>query len=113
MKKTAKKMLKTGFGLGLLSISQAKKAAAYAKKELNLNEEESLRLARELVSSSEKVSKEMLKVVEKNLTTALVKTKLVKKKKLSRVRKVVKKKLSGLKAKKKKSVKKKASRKKK
>ena len=75
-------MVKTGYGLGLMSIAQAKKAATLAKKGLNLNDKESLNLAKELIATSAKTSKEILKIAEKNITTALLKSKLVKKKDL-------------------------------
>ena len=38
MKVTAQKALKTGFGLGLLTLSQGKKLAKQLQKELGLNE---------------------------------------------------------------------------
>ena len=88
--KHAKKVLKTGYGLGLLSLTQAKKFATQVKKELNLNDKESLVLARELVKTSEKASKDVLKAVDKHLSTAIVKSGVASKKEVKFAKKVVK-----------------------
>jgi polyhydroxyalkanoate synthesis regulator phasin len=102
MDESIKKMVKTGFGLGLLTLDQAKKVVSKARKELNLNDAESRKLAKELVSSSEKAAKDVLKVAGKHFDTALVNTGLIKKRELARVKKVVKRrvknKLSGKKS---------------
>ena len=100
MKKTTKKMVKTGYGLGLIGIAKAKKVAALAKKELKLNDKESLKLAREVITKSAENSKGMLKMAEKRITTALLKSKLVKKRDLLKVKKVVKKGIKNLNSKK-------------
>ena len=85
-----KKAVKTGFGLGLLSLSEAKKITSKVKKEMKLSEKESLKLARELVASSERVSKDVLGKAQKHFTTALTKTGLANKKEIDRVTKMVK-----------------------
>lgn len=101
MKKTVAKMVKTGYGFGLLSLAKAKNIAAQAKKELNLNDEESLRLAKELVASSEKVSRDILKIAEKSIAVALTRTGIVKKRDLLKVKKAVRKRIRKMKAKRK------------
>ncbi len=105
MEKTVKKLIKTGYGLGLLSLSQAKKVTTKMKKELNLSEKESLKLARELVANSEKLSKEVLKVAKRHFEGALRKSG-VSKSQLRVAKKVVKKKLKSVKSKVKTKVKK-------
>lgn len=99
MKDTVKKMVKTGYGLGLLSLAEAKKMAAVAKKELKLDDKESLQLARELVKTSSKVGKEAIDVVSKGVEGALVKSGLAKKSELKVVKKVVKGRVRKLKSK--------------
>jgi len=109
-----KKVVKTGYGLGLLSLSEAKKLASKVKKELHLNDEESLKLAHELMANSEKASKEVLGAAGRYFEAALIKSgaaskgelKTAKKFLQKRVKKVrdtmeskVKKKWSGLKRK--------------
>ncbi|MDP3734382.1 MAG: hypothetical protein Q8R37_04065 [Nanoarchaeota archaeon] len=89
----AKKVIKTGYGLGLLSIHQGKKAAAQVKRDLHLSDEESMHLAKEFVASSSKASKEVLKVAEKNIMAAVLRTKLVRKRDLMKMRKAVRKKM--------------------
>jgi hypothetical protein len=91
MKDMVKKAVKTGFGLGILSLAEAKKVAGKVKKELKLNEKESLMLARELVASSEKVSKDVLGKAQGHFEAALVKTGLTNKKELTKIKKVIKK----------------------
>ena len=90
MKDTAKKVLKTGYGIGLLSLAQAKKAAANVKKELGLDQKESTKLAKELVASSRKASEEVLKTVGKHFEKAVVKSGLAKKGELRVVKNTLK-----------------------
>jgi len=94
MRKQLSKIVKTGYGLGLLSLGQAKKIAHQVKLDLHLDEKESLKLAHELVATSEKTAKEVLRTVDKHLSKALVKSRLVKKGHLNsakrRLRKTVK-----------------------
>ena len=74
MKKVVEKVLKTGYGLGLLSIGEAKRVVHTVKRDFklgDLDKEESMHLARELVRSSGKVSTEVLNVVSKRLEMAL------------------------------------------
>lgn len=73
MKRTVEKVLKTGYGLGLLSIAEAKRAVHTVKRDFNLDEDESRHLARELVKSSGKLSKEVLDLVGRRLKTAMSK----------------------------------------
>ena len=86
MREKLHQLVKAGYGLGLLSLNQAKKIAGQVKKDLRLNDEESMRLATELVNSSEKATKDVLKMVDRNLTKAIIRSKLVKKKDLFRVK---------------------------
>lgn len=96
MEETIKKAIKTGYGLGLLSVEQARKVAGNMKRELNLNDEESKRLAKELVKNSEQASKEVLKVADKYLEAAIVRTGVVRKTELTALKKVLKGRLSKL-----------------
>ena len=96
MEQTIKKALKTGYGLGLLSLDQARKVTGSVRKELHLNDEESRKLARELVNSSGKASREVLSVVDKYFESALVRTGLTSKKEVQKVKKVLKKRLQRL-----------------
>ena len=86
MREKLHQLVKAGYGLGLLSLNQAKKIAGQVKKDLRLNDEESMRLATDLVNSSEKATKDVLKMVDRNLTKAIIRSKLVKKKDLFRVK---------------------------
>lgn len=97
MEKTLKKMVKTGYGVGLLSLDQARKVAGKVKKELNLNEAESRRLAKELVATSGRASKDVLKAVDKHFSSALVKSGAVKKSELKTVKKMVGRNVQGVK----------------
>ena len=96
------------------ALSEAKKLASKVKKELHLNDEESLKLAHELMANSEKASKEVLGAAGRYFEAALIKSgaaskgelKTAKKFLQKRVKKVrdtmeskVKKKWSGLKRK--------------
>lgn len=71
---TIKKLVKTGYGLGLLSLAEAKKLVLIVKKELHLNDEESLKLAQKLVANSEKASKEVLGAASRHFESALIKS---------------------------------------
>ncbi len=90
MEQTIKKAIKTGYGLGLLSIEQAKKVAATARRELHLNDEESRKLARELVRNSRQASREVLKVADKYFEAAIVRTGIARKTELTALKKVLK-----------------------
>ncbi|MEK6950753.1 MAG: hypothetical protein AABX13_03450 [Nanoarchaeota archaeon] len=90
MEQTIKKAIKTGYGLGLLSVEQAKKVAGSVKRELHLNDEESRKLALELVKNSEQASKEVLKVADKYLEAAIVRTGVARKTELTALKKVLK-----------------------
>ncbi len=89
MEKTVKKALKTGYGLGLLTLAQAKEIAASAKKELGLDNEESVVLAKELVASSQKAAKDVLKTAKGHFEKAVVKSGLVTERELSAVEKKI------------------------
>ncbi len=82
MKQAAKKAIQTGYGIGLLSLGQAKKVASKIKKELNLDEKECIKLAQELVATSEKTSKDVLGIVSSNLEKAVLKSGLASKNEL-------------------------------
>jgi len=90
MEKTVKKMLKTGYGLGLLSLNEGRKVASSVKRELGLSEEESMRLAKELVRDSEMVSKEVMGTVQKYVEKALVRSKVVNRRELNHIKKKLK-----------------------
>ena len=77
MEQIVRKMVKTGYGLSLLTLSQAKKIAYQAKKELGLDEEECLKLARALVANSGNASKAVLKTAGKYAEGALLKSGVV------------------------------------
>lgn len=91
MEKIVKKALKTGYGLGLLTLAEGKRVAAKVKKDLGINEKESMRLARELVANSEKTAKVVLGTAQKQFEMALNKSGIVKKGELARVKKTIKK----------------------
>jgi hypothetical protein len=95
MEKIVKKALKTGYGLGLLTLAEGKKVAAKVKKDLGISEAESLRLARELVATSEKAAKEIMGTAEKHFNRAVTKSGLVKKSELAKVKKTLKKRVCG------------------
>ncbi len=97
MEKTVKKLIKTGYGLGLLSLEEAKKAAAKLKKELNLSEKESLRLARELVAGSEKLSRGIIGMAKKHFECALKRAGVAHKKEFNAAKKTIEKRVSKLK----------------
>jgi len=91
MEETIRKMIKTGYGLGLLTLAEAKKVADKIKKELSLDDKKSKALAKELMTSSKKASKDVMKVAGKHIERALVKSGLTSKKEIRRVKKVVRK----------------------
>ncbi|MAG73347.1 hypothetical protein CL620_03465 [archaeon] len=99
MEDRIKKVVKTGYGLSLLTLDQARKVAAKVRKDLNLNEKESRKLAKELMASSEKAARDVIKVANKHFEAAVVKSGVASKRELSRVKKKVakrvKKKLTG------------------
>lgn len=97
MEKTVKKIIKTGFGLGLLSLAEAKKIASKVKKDLNLSEKESLKLAHELVADSEKLSREFVKTGKKYLEVALKRSGIAKGNDFKCMKKVVKAKIQKIK----------------
>ena len=90
MEKMVKKVVKTGFGLGVLSLAQAKKVVSKIQKEMNLNKKESVDLASELVDRSQKASDSVMRVASKQLNEAILKTGLVKKRELYKAKKVLK-----------------------
>lgn len=94
MKELAKKVLKAGFGLGLLSLEQAKKTAQKVKQELQLSEEESKKLARQLIKSSREAAEDVLNVVGKNLEEVVVKSGVARKGELKMLRKTLTKRAS-------------------
>ncbi len=97
MEKTVKKIIKTGFGLGLLSLAEAKKMASKVKKDLNLSEKESLKLANELVADSEKLSREFVKTGKRYLEAALNRSGIGCNKEFKKVKKAVKARIQKLK----------------
>ncbi len=89
MKELPKKILKTGFGLGLLTLEQAKKAVTIVKKELELSEEESKRLALQLVKKSRDTAEDVLRTISRHFEEAVVKSGLAKKNELKAAKKVI------------------------
>ncbi|MBT3814883.1 hypothetical protein HOE37_04250 [Candidatus Woesearchaeota archaeon] len=90
MEDVVKKAIKTGYGLGLLTLAEGKKVAAKVKKDLGLTEKESLKLARELVSTSEKTAKVVLGTAKRQFEGALHNSGVIKKGDLGKVKRVVK-----------------------
>ena len=86
-----KKIVETGYGLGLLSLVEAKKAASKVKKELHLSDEESKALARELMANSKQASKEILGTANRYFESALMKSGVASKGELKAARKFLKK----------------------
>ncbi len=91
MEKTIKKAIKTGYGLGLLTLDQGKKLAAKVQKELDLNKKESLMLAKALVKTSEKAAKDVMGVAQKHFKSALKKASSTPKRKAAPKKKASKK----------------------
>ena len=90
MEKKLKTMVKTGYGLGLLSLAEARKVASKVKKELKLDDEESLKLARQLMANSDQAGKEVTSIVDKYFQAALVKSGVASKGEVKTVQKVLK-----------------------
>ncbi len=86
-----KKVVKIGYGLGLLSLAEAKKLASKVKKELHLSDEESLKLAHELMANSEKASQEVLAAASRYFESALIKSGAASKGELKTAKKFLKK----------------------
>lgn len=93
MEEQIKKMIKTGYGLGLLTLAEAKKVTDKIKKELSLDDKESKALAKELMINSGKASKDIMKVAGKHVEEAIVKSGLTNKKDLKKMKKTVQKKV--------------------
>ncbi|MBI2125466.1 hypothetical protein HYV87_03460 [Candidatus Woesearchaeota archaeon] len=91
MEKKLKTIVKTGYGLGLLSLTEAKRVASKVKTELKLNDEESLKLAKQLMANSDKASKEVMGTVGKYFESALLKSGVASKGEVKTVRSLLKK----------------------
>mgnify|MGYP001330592333 CR=1 FL=1 len=91
MEKMVKKAVKTGFGLGILTLEQAKKVVSKIQRDMNLNKKESVNLARELVARSQEASDSVMRVASKQLDQAILKSGLIKKRELYKAKKVLKK----------------------
>lgn len=100
MENVVRKLLQTGYGIGLLSLDQAKQAAAKVKKELHLDEKESLRLAKALAANSRKTSLDVSRVVGKQVEHLLVKGKILEPKEIATLKGMVRKRLNRQKKKK-------------
>ena len=85
-----KKIVETGYGLGLLSLAEAKKVASKVKRELHLSDEESLKLAHQLVANSRQASKEVLSTANRYFESALEKSGVASKGELRAARKFLK-----------------------
>ncbi len=94
MEKTVRKLVQLGYGIGVLSMQQARRAAEAVKKEFGLSEKESVALAKELVKTSAKASREVLGTVTKYTDEALSRTGIVSKKELQKARKTLRKRLT-------------------
>ena len=88
---TIKQLVKTGYGLGLLSLTEAKKMVSKVKQELHLNDEESLKLDQKLKANSEKASKEILGTASRYFESALIKSGAASKGELKTAKKFLKK----------------------
>ncbi len=86
-----KKIVETGYGLGLLSLVEAKKIASKVKKELHLSDAESVALARELMANSKQASKEVLSTANRFFESALMKSGVASKGELKAARTFLKK----------------------
>lgn len=86
-----RKIVKTGYGLGLLSLAEAKKIASKVKKDLKLNDKESMVLAKELVANSKTASKEILSTANRYFESALVKSGAASKGELKTAKKILRK----------------------
>ncbi len=100
MKEAVRKVLKTGYGLGLLSLDQARKIALSVRKDLNLDEKESRELAKELVATSGKASKEILRTTGKYLEKAVLKSKIASRSDVNTMKNMVRRNVQRLKPKK-------------
>lgn len=85
-----KKIVETGYGLGLLSLAEAKKVASKVKRDLHLSDDESLKLARQLVANSRQASKEVLDTANKYFESAMEKSGVASKGELRTARKFLK-----------------------
>src|SRR3989338_3823531 len=88
MKQTMKKIVQTGYGLGFLSFAEAKKVVRRVQKDLNLDDDESIKLAQELVKNSEKASKRVLGTATEFFESALVKSGIASKGEVKTAKKV-------------------------
>ena len=89
MRDTVRKVLKTGYGLGLLSLDQARKIASSVRKDLKLDEKESRELAKELVETSGKVSKDVLKTTGKYLERAVLRSRVASRSEVKTVKNII------------------------
>ena len=96
MRTTVKKVVQTGYGLGLLTLSEGKRIVGSVKKDLDLNDKESVELAKQLVATSEQASKEVLKTAGKYFEQALIQSKLAKKRDIARAKKLIRKRVAAL-----------------
>ncbi|MDO8511517.1 MAG: hypothetical protein Q7S55_05120 [Nanoarchaeota archaeon] len=85
-----KKIVETGYGLGLLSLAEAKKIASKVKRDLHLSDDESLKLARQLVANSKQASKDVLSTANRYFESALEKSGVASKGELMAARKFLK-----------------------
>ena len=108
-----KKIVETGYGLGLLSLSEAKKVASKVKKELRLSDEESLKLARQLVANSRQASQEVLGTANRYFESAMEKSGVASKGEMKAARTFLKRRARRVKDKMKENLKKMGKRKKK
>ena len=102
-----KKIVETGYGLGLLSLAEAKKVASKVKRDLHLSDDESLKLARQLVANSKQASKEVLDTANRYFESALEKSGVASKGELRAARKFLKRRARRVKDKMKENLKKK------
>ena len=102
-----KKIVETGYGLGLLSLAEAKKVASKVKRDLHLSDDESLKLARQLVANSKQASKEVLSTANRYFESALEKSGVASKGELRAARKFLKRRARRVKDKMKENLKKK------
>ncbi len=97
MKQMVQKALATGYGLGLLSVDQAKKIADSVKKELHFDDEQSRKLAKELAANSEKMSRDVFRTADKYFGEALVRSGVMTKHEVAGMRTMLKRNVQKLK----------------
>ncbi len=82
LKDRAKIALKIGYGLSILSLDKAHQIAKHVKTQLDLDDKESTRLAKEIVKKSKKASDDVLGKVSEHVEKAILDSGLATKREL-------------------------------